>query len=412
MPRSLLRGYLLPAMTLLRFAFSLALTLPFHTPAATPARPAAPDFDAKKLNTALRHVETEIASGRLGAAALLVARHGNIAVARGFGRVSREPGAPLCEPDSVFLVASITKPVTVTALMKLVEQGRLQLDDPVQRHLPEFRGDGRERVTVRQLLTHTSGLPDMLPDNIELRRRQAPLADFVAGALRTPLLFVPGSRVSYQSMGTLLASEIVTRLSGQPLDAFLRREVFGPLGMTKTSMGLGGRRIADTVWCDLPTRGSMTMSAEDRAWDWNSSYWRGLGAPWGGMHSTVGDIQRLLQAMLADGGRILKPELARSMLVNQNAGLNPPWGLGWKIGAGTFFEGSPAGLFGHSGATGTLCWADPERQIVFVLLTNRPSVEDAGEFVKTVARLAFEASNTTGESGAAIPSGAATSPTR
>jgi CubicO group peptidase (beta-lactamase class C family) len=231
----------------------------------------------------------------------------------------------------------------------------------------------------------------MLPENIELRKRQAPLKEFVSLTLRTPLLFPPASRVSYQSMGILLAAEIVERMTGKPLDAFLQKEVFAPLKMRHSSMGIGHRNIAETVQCDLPSSGDLRMSASDQTWNWNSSYWRKLGVPWGGMHSTVGDIYRLLQAMLDHGSRVLKPELAQAMITDQNKGLNRPWGLGWEVGKEVFFEGSPAKAFGHRGATGTLCWADPDRKLVFVLFTNRPLDNDKDKFLERVAKLVSEA---------------------
>jgi CubicO group peptidase (beta-lactamase class C family) len=349
------------------------------------------DLPSDEFEAAVRLVKQEVASGAVGAAALLVARNGVVAVERGFGRLSRDPSSKLCQSQSVFLVASISKPVTAMAVMRLVDQGRIHLDDPVKNYLPEFNGDGRERITIRNLLSHTSGLPDMLPENVELRKRQAPLKDFVAGTVRTPLLFPPGSRVSYQSMGILLAAEIVERLSGQPLDAFLQREVFARLKMRHSSMGIGRRNIADTVQCDLPSSGDLTMSASDRAWNWNSPYWRKLGVPWGGMHSTVGDIHLLLQAMLEQGSGVLKPELAEAMVADQNKGLNRPWGLGWEVGQGAFFEGSPARAFGHKGATGTLCWADPDRKLVFVLFTNRPLAHDKDKFLERVSKLVSDA---------------------
>ena len=162
---------------------------------------------------ATRLIQEQVESGLVGAAALLVARNGKIEVEQGFGSLSRKAGAKPCKSDSIFLVASISKPVTAMAVMRLVDQKRISLDDPAQKYLPEFTGEGRERITVRNLLSHTSGLPDMLPNNIELRKAHAPLKSFVSGALRTPLLFPPGSRVSYQSMGILLASEIVERVS-------------------------------------------------------------------------------------------------------------------------------------------------------------------------------------------------------
>jgi CubicO group peptidase (beta-lactamase class C family) len=344
-----------------------------------------------QLEAAVRLVEKEVATGAVGAAALLVARNGLVAVERGFGRLSRDPSSKPCQSQSIFLVASISKPVTAMAVMRLVDQGRIRLDDPAQKYLPEFTGDGRERITIRNLLSHTSGLPDMLPENIELRKRQAPLKEFVALTLRTPLLFPPGSHVSYQSMGILLAAEIVERVTGKPLDAFLQQEVFAPLKMRHSSMGIGQRNIADTVQCDLPSSGDLRMSAGDRTWNWNSSYWRKLGVPWGGMHSTVSDIYRLLQAMLDHGSGVLKPELGQAMITNQNKGLNRPWGLGWEVGKEVFFEGSPAKAFGHRGATGTLCWADPDRKLVFVLFTNRPLDNDKSKFLERVAKLVSDA---------------------
>jgi CubicO group peptidase (beta-lactamase class C family) len=338
------------------------------------------------FKAATRLIQEQMESGLVGAAALLVAHNGKIEVEQGFGSLSRKAGAKPCRSDSVFLVASISKPVTAMAVMRLVDQGRITLDDPVQKYLPEFTGDGRERITVRNLLSHSSGLPDMLPDNIELRKRHAPLKDFVSGALRTPLLFPPGTRVSYQSMGILLASEIVERVSGTSLDRFLQREVFGPLKMRHSSMGIGKRKIEDTVQCDLPARGELRMQDADASWNWNSSYWRNLGVPWGGMHTTVGDINRLLQAMLEKGRPILKPALGESMIANQNPQLDKPWGLGWAVGENALYDGASPKVFGHSGSTGTLCWADPDRKLTFVLFTNRPLDNDPGQFLRQVAK--------------------------
>ncbi len=329
---------------------------------------------------ATRLIQEQVESGLVGAAALLVARNGKIEVEQGFGSLSRKAGAKPCKSDSIFLVASISKPVTAMAVMRLVDQKRISLDDPAQKYLPEFTGEGRERITVRNLLSHTSGLPDMLPNNIELRKAHAPLKSFVSGALRTPLLFPPGSRVSYQSMGILLASEIVERVSGMPLDRFLQREVFGPLKMRHSSMGIGKRKIEETVQSDLPAQGDLRMQDSDASWNWNSPYWRNLGVPWGGMHTTVGDINRLLQAMLDSGRPILQPALGEAMIANQNAQLDKPWGLGWAVGENALFDGASAKVFGHSGATGTLCWADPDRKLTFVLFTNRPLDNDPGHF--------------------------------
>jgi CubicO group peptidase (beta-lactamase class C family) len=162
---------------------------------------------------------------------ILVARHGTIVLHSGF--------SPAAGPDAIYLVASITKPVTATALMLLVERGMVSLNDPVKLYLPEFTGDQRDKVRVRDLLAHTSGLPDMLPDNVELRRAHAPLNEFVKRTYTTPLLFAPGTSFRYQTMGILLAAEIVEKLSHMPLREFEQKEIFGPLGMRHTALGLG-----------------------------------------------------------------------------------------------------------------------------------------------------------------------------
>ena len=141
--------------------------------------------------------------------------------------------------------------MTASAVMLLSDRKQLSLEDPVSKFIPEFRGGEKDRIQIRHLLTHTSGLPDMLPENDALRKRHAPLKDFVAATCATPLLFSPGTSVKYQSMGVLLAAEIVERVSRRPLPDFLRDEIYRPLGMKDTSLGLGGRELAGTMQCQV-----------------------------------------------------------------------------------------------------------------------------------------------------------------
>jgi CubicO group peptidase (beta-lactamase class C family) len=237
----------------------------------------------KKLAEAEGILEFYVRQGTLRAASLLV-EHGGSRHERVFGKASVE---------TPFLIASITKPMTAAGVMRLADKGKLDISQPVSRYLAGFDGGDRSRITVRNLLTHTSGLPDMLPENVELRRRHAPLGEFVARALKTPLLFPPGTKVSYQSMGVLLAAEVAQRITGQAFPKFLEAEIFTPLGMRRTSLGLGRLRISDTVLCQTehaePGYGGQADAA---SWDWNSPYWRNLAAPWGGAHSTARDIAR------------------------------------------------------------------------------------------------------------------------
>ena len=249
-------------------------------------------------------------------------------------------------PDAVFLLASISKPMTASAVMLLSDRKQLTLDDPVSKFIPEFRGGEKDRIQLRHLLTHTSGLPDMLPENDALRKRHAPLKDFVAATCTTPLLFSPGTKVKYQSMGVLLAAEIVERVSGRPLPDFLRDEIYRPLGMKATSMGLGGRELDGTMQVQVD---------EHNDWDWNSAYWRNLGSPWGGAHATAADVGRFLRYFADPTPPVLKPATVTAMITDQNRGLANPWGIGWTLARG-FGKHSSVRTQGHGGSTGTLAW--------------------------------------------------------
>jgi CubicO group peptidase (beta-lactamase class C family) len=324
-----------------------------------------------------RAVEREVTEGPSTAAQVFLAQGDEVLVRESFGRMSRDEGAPPVREDSPFLVASITKPVTATAVTICADRGLVDVDAPVRRYVPEFTGEGRDEVTVRHLLTHSGGLPDMLPENERLRRRNAPLSEFVDRSIETPLLFEPGTEVRYGSMGLNLAGEVVERVTDRPLREFVRREICEPLGMEETFLGAGGRPLPALVQCDVdPEPGD---PGHDR-WDWNSAYWRDLGAPWGGLHSTAADVGTFLDLFLHGGAlggtRLLSASIAREMISDQTEGLNSPWGLGWGFRDSldwTYFgEAVSPGTFGHSGATGTVAWADPARDLRFVCLTTTP----------------------------------------
>ncbi len=323
----------------------------------------AKDLKREKLESAAELIRKSVESGETGAAALDV-RQDSFTFERSFGRAKAV--------DSVFLLASITKPMTATGVMILVDRKAVSLTDPVRKFIPEFKGGDRDSITVRHLLTHTSGLPDQLPENIELRKRHAGLKDFVAATCKTELLFKPGAKVSYQSMGLLLAQEIAERITRRPFRDFLRDELFRPLNMTKTSLGLGGRKIADTMPAQVDSAPTL-YGTKENDWNWNSPYWRDLGAPWGGVHSTAADVSKLLDFFLHPNGRVLQPATAAQMITNQTAGHQEAWGLGWSVQQANFGRACSQRTFGHYGATGTIAWADPARGLRCVLLTTRPA---------------------------------------
>ncbi len=341
------------------------------------ARAGEPIADAGEKAAAI--VRRPIQDGTLRAACLQI-RRGDTEFVRAFGDAK--------DADAMFLLGSITKPLTAIGAMVLVDRGELRLSDPAVKYLPEFSEGERRNVTIEHLLTHTSGLPDQLPDNNALRARHAPLSDFVAGAARVPLLFQPGSRYHYQSMGIMLAAEIVERMAKQRLPAFLEEQVFRPLGMNRTVLGLGrfGKRAMIPMQTEraAPEAGAGDPSAKD--WDWNSDYWRSLGAPWGGAHSTVGDLARVLRYFSKPDDRVLKPETARLMVRDHTPNMEAHRGIGWQLGA-SLGRGCSERAFGHSGSTGTLTWADPETDTIFAILTSLPKNISGDLILKPVSDL-------------------------
>ena len=241
-----------------------------------------------KMNSAFSIIQKQVDAGVLKGAVLRVERRGE-AEQQAFG---------IAKEDSMFLLGSITKPFTAVAAMVLVDRGELKLSDRAVKFIPEFSEGERKEITVEQLLTHTSGLPDQLADNNAMRARHATLADFVQGTVRTPLLFAPGTKYHYQSMGIMLAAEIVQRITKTPLPEFLAKHVFAPLGMKRTVLGLGAFKKSDMMPMQTehaaPEAGAGDPNAKD--WDWNSDYWRNLGAPWGGAHSTAEDMAVFLRS--------------------------------------------------------------------------------------------------------------------
>lgn len=309
-------------------------------------------------------------------AALVIGRHDTVLYAKGYGRLTWRSASPAVNVDSTLWdVASLTKVVATTpALMLLVEQGKVVLDSPVVRYIPEFNSPGTARITVRHLLTHTSGLRATLP------LREAPDG---AAALRMVLTTVPvvppGTRMVYSDLNAILLGEIVRRVTGLPLDAFVTRAFYVPLGLDqellfRPAKGLE-KRIAPTgLWHGHPIAGVVNDPSAGM-----------LGGVSGnaGLFATAGGLTRFAQFMLDEGALPNHSQILKRETVHQFTQIAVPARrgasartLGWEA-LPTGEETSSAGAllgprsYGHTGWTGTSLWIDPDRDLFVLLLTNR-----------------------------------------
>ena len=335
------------------------------TAAAWVSAPAAAALLPEPLAAIPPTVEEAIRAGETPGAVIVIGHQGEIVLRQAFGHRSLAPPRPMA-PDALFDVASLTKVVATTpAVLQLVEKGSLQLDAPVARYWPEFKGRGKERITVRHLLTHYSGLrPGLLPKPA-WSGYDAALKRIVAD---TPP-FPPGSLFIYSDLNFIILGELVRRVSAEPLEAYCRRHIFEPLGMTDTGFkpprSLNGR-FAPTMegsWGVVHDPDTRRMGGISGA---------------AGLFATADDLARFAQSIL-DGGciadsRFLNAASVEQMVQAQSpAGKLPAKGLGWAIHSpsGNWSEMLPAGSFGHKGFTGTLLWIDPETRTYLIVLSNR-----------------------------------------
>ncbi len=323
-------------------------------------------------------VEDGIRRGVYPGAALVVGRRDTILFAKGYGHLTWSVSSPAVDADStMYDLASLTKVVaTTTALMLLVERGQVRLDEPASTYISELKGPATAEITVRQLLTHTSGLRADIPDP-ELKAMPDSAA-LMARVLRETPRVPPGSRVIYSDLNAILLGELVARVAGEPLDAFVAREVFTPLGLQETMFRPPPRlrvRIAPTgVWHGHPVAGTVN--------DGSAFKLRGVSGN-AGVFSTAADVARFAQFVLRggtslDGRRRLREETVRLFTSKATAlgAQTEARALGWQAvptgesvsSAGTLF--GPRS-FGHTGWTGTSLWIDPDRDLFVVLLTNR-----------------------------------------
>lgn len=357
-------------------------------------------------------INEAIAAGKCPGGMLWV-EHAGRRYHKDYGNRALVPAAENMLVDTIFDAASLTKVVACTpAVLLLIERGQLGLEDRVAKYLPEFAANGKDAITIRQLLTHTSGLR---PD-ISLKPDWSGYEEAIRLAYAEKLSYQPGEKIVYSDTGPILLGEIVRRISGKPLDQFLQAGLYGPLGMKDTGFNPPKEklaRIAPTeVENGVPVRG---VVHDPRA--------RRMGGVAGhaGLFLTAGDLARYARMLLnggeLDGVRIFKPETVQLMTsVQTPPNVSGRRGLGWDIDTG--YSGPrgelfPLGSYGHTGWTGTSIWIDPFSKTFVIFLSNRNHPTEKGSVVALRKQLGTLAAqwvtdfDFTNVAGALVPRGTA-----
>lgn len=332
-----------------------------------------PGFDTQRLDAAYAGVAGQVRAAEVPVAVLGVGRREGIVRIEAFER----PGGDRAGLDSIFLLASITKPIVATAVLQLVEAGKLSLRTPIRAYLPEFHAappgpglPGADLVTTQHLLSHTSGIvdPPDPPSSQVVTREQ-----ILEWAMSAPLRFLPGTRYEYASITFSLLGELIRRLSGLDCPEYLAEWIFRPLGMEDT--GFLPRDAGRVTWPHFNDPVLTDREVLVRRFDSTAQ-------PGGGLWSTAADVLTFGRAMLGggalDGVRILGPRWVELMTREQTAHVreagvvlrDPTYGLGWSLPG--LDDALPVSrrAFGHGGATGTRLLVDPEADLVLVYLTN------------------------------------------
>ena len=343
-------------------------------PPATAARPA---FRAEKLAEMDAAIQQAIADKRCPGGVLWL-EHNGASYHKAYGQRALVPAPEPMTEDTIFDAASVTKVAACTpAIMRLIERGQVKLDEPVQHYLPEFQGGGKETITVRQLMTHTSGLRG----DIETRTDWHGQAAAIRKACEETLLSAPGTAFRYSDINFFLLGEIVQRVAHLPLEEFVAREIYQPLRMADSGYlppAAKRGRIAPTEVVDgRPWRGVVH--------DPTARHMGGV-AGHAGLFTTAADLARYARMLLnegeLDGVRIFKPETVRLMTRVQTPPTLPlRRGLGWDIDSG--YSGPrgkyfPLGSYGHTGWTGPSLWIDPFSHTFVLFLCNRNHPDESG----------------------------------
>lgn len=368
--------------------------------AQTAANPAKTGMDPERLARIPARMKAFVDRGTVPGVVTLVMRHGAVASLEAAGYQDLESKKPM-RPDTIFQIMSMTKPVTAVGIMILMEEGKLAISDPVEKHLPEFKGmwvvesrDGEKSrtlvrperpITIRDLLTHTSGMYGQVPEPLRnlYRDFDRPLSEVVAIGSQTPLDFQPGTRWQYSNIGIAALGRIIEVLADQPYEKFLAARIFEPLGMKDSFLFLPADRHGRLASLYRLEDGKLKKVDSD-------IFRKGskFSMPEGGMYSTAEDLGAFYQMMLNGGAykgrRILSKATVQMMTAVhtgdlQAGGPGMGYGLAWAVvkeprGALSL---QSIGAYGHGGAFGTYGWVDPNRDLIGVFMVQQSNSGDA-----------------------------------
>jgi CubicO group peptidase (beta-lactamase class C family) len=349
-----------------------------------------PAVETPRIPAVSAAMSTGVARREIAGAVTLVATPDDIVHLEATGLADLAGGTPMA-PDSIFWIASMTKPVTAVAVLMLEEEGKLSVDDPVSKYLPEIGSlklpDGQPAaITLKHLLTHTAGMPEATPEQYRTARTLAEVIPFYAG--RT-VAFPPGTKWQYCQSGINSLGRVVEVVSGESFAGFLAKRIFGPLGMKDTGFYLTDAQLPRLAKAYARTDDALHEVPITFLGGHAPTFRERYAAPNGGLFSTAPDYARFCRMLLnrgsLDGRRLLKPETVARLATIQTGDLPTGFtaGNGWGLGfcvvrepQGVTAALSP-GSFGHGGAFGTQAWVDPVRKVVYVLMVQRSNFRNS-----------------------------------
>jgi CubicO group peptidase (beta-lactamase class C family) len=357
-------------------------------PMLTAPTPNVQGFDSERLTAVSRRMKQFVDEKEVAGTVVLVQRHGKTVFLDVQGMANVEENRPMAA-DTIFQIMSMTKPITAIALMICVEKGLVNLDDPVERYLPNLANlqvrqpDGslkpkRNRITIRNLITHTAGFSSNDPDGLDdIAKVKLTLKEYADLFGKDPLIAEPGTQIAYSGPGFAAVGRIVEIASGKKLEDFMQTEMFDPLGL-KDTFFFAPKDKYSRIASMYVSEGGKLQKFEENPFRLGAKY----ANPAGGLYSTAGDMATLLSC-IANGGRkgnfrMLAPGSVTTMTMLQTGNLlsegreSQGYGLGFALvrnGDGTG-QLKPVGSYGHVGAFGTEFWADPKTGVVVVFMSQ------------------------------------------